>query len=124
MEAISESRSLSRRDSAYLSVATYMASLSKARRKHGAVIVKGGSVISTGYNKDKNHPNNVSEEHIKKHCSIHAEVDAIKKTNNTKGATIYVARVNSQGEQLISKPCNNCYKKIKQSGIKKIIYTI
>lgn len=124
MEAIIEDRGLSKRDNAYLSVATYMASLSKSRRKHGAVIVKGGSVLSTGYNKDKNHPNNVSEEHIKKYCSIHAEVDALKKVNNAKGATIYVARVNSFGQQLLSKPCNNCYKKIKNSGIKKIIYTV
>lgn len=123
MKASIESFNLSKRDAAYLSVASSMALLSKSRRKHGAVIVRGGSVLATGYNKDKNHPNNVSEEHIKTHCSIHAEVDAMKKINNVKGATIYVARINSFGKTMISKPCQRCYKKIKQSGIKKIVYT-
>lgn len=124
MEAIIEDRTLSKKDTAYLSMATYMASLSKARRKHGAVIVKGGSVLATGFNKDRNHPNNVSEEHIKDYCSVHAEVDAMKKAGATKGATIYVARVNSFGNQMMSRPCSRCYKKIKQSGIKKVVYTI
>lgn len=124
MKAFAESSYLSKKDIAYLSVAKYIAGFSKSRRKHGAVIVKGGSVISTGFNKDKNHPNNVSEEHIKSHCSIHAEVDALKKTSNTKGAIIYVARVNSNGNEMMSKPCSFCYEKIKRSGIRKIVYTI
>ena len=46
--------------------------------KHGAVIVKGGRVLATGMNKERNHPKIVSSEHIKTHCSVHAEVDALK----------------------------------------------
>jgi deoxycytidylate deaminase len=91
--------------------------------KHGSVIVKGGRVISTGVNKERSHPRIVSSEHIKDHCSVHAEVDAIKKAKDVSGATIYVARVNRRGEQRDSRPCSRCYEAIKSSGIKKIVYT-
>jgi deoxycytidylate deaminase len=91
--------------------------------KHGSVIVKGGRVISTGVNKDRSHPKIVSSEHIKQHCSVHAEVDAIKRAKDVSGATIYVARVNRRGEQRDSRPCSRCYEAIRKSGIKKIVYT-
>lgn len=91
--------------------------------KHGAVIVRGGSVISVGINKNRNHPTVVSSEHIKTHCSVHAEVDAIRKVKNAKGATIYVARVNKSGGDLLSRPCDRCHKAIKDAGIRKVVYT-
>jgi deoxycytidylate deaminase len=91
--------------------------------KHGSVIVKGGRVISTGVNKERSHPRIVSSEHIKQHCSVHAEVDAIKRAKDVSGATIYVARVNRRGEQRDSRPCSRCYEAIKESGIRKIVYT-
>jgi pyrimidine deaminase RibD-like protein len=91
--------------------------------KHGAVIVRGGSVISTGINRFKNHPMTVSPEHIKKWCSVHAEMDAIRKLKDAKGATIYVARIGKMGNQALSRPCNNCYHAIKKAGITKIVYT-
>ena len=91
--------------------------------KHGSVIVKGGRVISTGINKERSHPRIVSSEHIKEHCSVHAEVDAIKKAKDVTGATIYVARVNKRGKARDSRPCNRCYEVIKNNGIKKIVYS-
>jgi deoxycytidylate deaminase len=91
--------------------------------KHGSVIVKGGRVISTGVNKERSHPRIVSSEHIKDHCSVHAEVDAIKKAKSVSGATIYVARVNKRGAARDSRPCKRCFEAIKSNGIKKIIYT-
>lgn len=100
-----------------------MASQSSCRMKHGSVIVKGGRVISTGVNKERSHPRIVSSEHIKQHCSVHAEVDAIKRARDVSGATIYVARVNRRGEQRDSRPCSRCYEAIKESGIRKIVYT-
>ena len=115
---------LSRRESAYLSVARYFAQKSVARRKHGAVIVKAGRVIGTGYNKDRNSPLYVSPEHIKTHCSRHAEIEAIKDARgDVSGAVIYVARVNNNGEDRNSKPCLRCDTVIKESNIKRVIYT-
>ena len=115
---------LSNSEAAFLSVARYLSTKSTARRMHGAVVVKSGRVLGTGYNKDKNHPTQVSPEHIKSHCSRHAEIEAIRDANwNVRGAVLYVARVNSHGQDRNSKPCTRCEVAIKQSEIKKVIYT-
>jgi deoxycytidylate deaminase len=115
---------LSRREQSFLSVARYLASKSDSRHRHGAVIVKGGSVIGTGYNKDRNHPDFVSPEHIKSHCSVHAEIEAIRDAGwNVKGAVLYVARVNAHGKDRYSKPCDRCTVVIEETQIKKVIYT-
>lgn len=115
---------LSRREQAFLSVAKYFATKSTSRQKHGAVIVKGGSVIGTGFNKDRNHPDFVSPEHIKTHCSVHAETEAIRDAGwNVKGSVLYVARVNRQGKDRNSKPCDRCMVIIEETQIKKVIYT-
>jgi deoxycytidylate deaminase len=116
---------LSNRDSAYLSVARYLAAKSKARNTHGAVVVKGGRVLGTGYNKDRNHPKIVSPEHIKTDCSTHAEEVAIRDAgeDNIKGAIIYVARVNKSGYDRDSKPCSRCSALIERVGIKRVIFT-
>lgn len=91
--------------------------------KHGSVIVKGGRVIGTGMNKERNHPKIVSSEHIKTDCSVHAEIDALKKAKDTNGATVYIARVNKKGQARDSKPCSRCYSALRSNGIKKIVYT-
>jgi deoxycytidylate deaminase len=116
---------LSRKDFAYLSVARYLAAKSTARNTHGAVVVKGGRVLGTGFNKDRNHPKVVSPEHIKTDCSTHAEEVAIRDAgeDNIKGAIIYVARVNRHGSDRDSKPCLRCSKLIERVGIKRVIFT-
>lgn len=115
---------LSNREKAFLSVARYFAIKSKSKKKHGAVMVKSGRVVGTGYNKDRNSPFVVSPEHIKPHCSRHAEFEAIKEAgDNAMGAVLYVARVNKQGQDRNSKPCYLCEEVIIKNKIKKVIYT-
>jgi len=115
---------LSNRETAFLAVAKYCASKSTARRKHGAIVVKSGRILGTGFNKDRNDPMIVSPEHIKTQCSVHAEVDAMRDANyNVNGATLYVARINRHGEERNSKPCSYCQVAISKSKIKKVIYT-
>lgn len=115
---------LSKSEQAFLSVARYLAGKSASRRRHGAVVVKSGRVIGTGYNKDRNSPMFVSPEHIKTHCSRHAELEAIRDANwNVRGAVLYVARVNNQGQDRNSKPCGLCEDIIRETEIKKVIYT-
>lgn len=122
MNKESESR-LSNRDKQYLKLAVNAALSSKERRKHGAVIVKSNRVLSIGVNKFRNHPDIIPEHLIKTSCSIHAEVDALNKIKNAKGAKLYVARVNNQGQRMFSRPCNYCFKAIREAGIKEIVYT-
>lgn len=118
--------SLSNRDRSYLSVARYLARKSSARNTHGAIIVKGGRVLGTGWNKNRNHPAIVSPEHIKTNCSYHAEEVAIREAgeDNVRGAIIYVARVSKNGEDRDSKPCPKCEALIRQTGIKRVIFTM
>jgi deoxycytidylate deaminase len=115
---------LSNRENAFLSVARYLATKSGSKQKHGAIVVRGGRVLGTGYNKDRNNPDYVSPEHIKTHCSVHAEIEAIRDAGwNVKGAVLYVARVNRFGEDRYSKPCDRCQVVIEETEIKKVIYT-
>lgn len=101
-----------------------MATKSTSRQRHGAILVKGGRVIGTGFNKDRNNPYFVSPEHIKTHCSVHAEIDAIRDAGwNVKGAVLYIARVNTRGQDRYSKPCTRCEVVITETQIKKVIYT-
>lgn len=58
-----------------------------------------------------------------KDCGVHAEVAAIKRCREPKGATLYVARVNKSGEPRLSRPCNNCQEYIERSGIKQVFFT-
>lgn len=78
----------------------------------GAVVVRGGVVLSKAYNlgRETNYgtPNR----------GRHAEERALSPHRDFSGAVIYVARHDAQ----ISRPCDNCYQKIKQAGIRKIVY--
>lgn len=115
---------LSKKDKSYLSVARYFAAKSSARNTHGAVVVKGGRVLGTGWNKDRNNPTIIDPDRIKHDCSYHAEEVAIREAGeNLKGAVIYVARINKQGKDRDSKPCIKCSGLIKEAGIKRVIYT-
>lgn len=115
---------LSKKDKAFLSVARYFATKSKARNTHGAVVVKSGRVLGTGWNRDRNSPTIIDPERIKHDCSYHAEEVAIREAgSNLKGAVIYVARVNKQGKDRDSQPCIKCAALIEDAGIKRVVYT-
>ena len=79
--------------------------------------------MSVGTNKWRNHPKIIESSKVKESCSVHAEIDAISRVSNPKGATIYVARVSKNGNPVFSRPCKYCYKVIRDAGISKIIYT-
>ena len=115
---------LSNKEEAFLSMARYFSKRSIAKKKHGAVLVKSGRVVGTGYNKNRNNPLFVSPEHIKPHASRHAEIHAMKEAgDNVAGSVLYVARVNNFGQDRNSKPCYLCEAAIKEANIKKVIYT-
>lgn len=92
------------------------------KQQHGAVIVRGGRVVSRGWNLFKNHPENVSSEHVLDGCSVHAERMAIARCQKTVGATIYIAR-NKSGRARFSKPCTGCERAIINAGISRVVYT-
>ena len=114
-------------DKNFLNIAKELSFASKCVSKQvGAVIVKDGRILSTGYNGTPAGYINCSEhwkdEYTKDHhdwsktYEIHAEMNAIiwaaRKGISIEGATIYVTL----------EPCSECSKNLIASGIRRIVY--
>ena len=111
----------------YMELAKRMAEQSEyGKFKHGAVLVQGGSVLNCSYNKDNyNSFGSRFRPKSKGNATLHAEIGCVLGIPRTKttGADVYVARVNKQGEEKISKPCRMCQNVLKHVGVKRVIYT-
>lgn len=92
----------------YINLATDEANKSTLKCRHGAVLVKGGKVLSKGYNRD----------------NIHAECMAIKNGYKywNKNVDLYIVRI-SDNNLLMSKPCMKCVEKIRKTKINRIYYS-
>ena len=112
-----------KRDNYYMKVAELTATNSYARRtKVGAVLVRDGRIISSGWNgQPAGLPNNCEDELpdgslVTKNTVIHSEVNAIffgaKNGIKTDGSTLY----------LTLSPCVTCALAIIQAGIKEVYY--
>lgn len=113
----------SKRQKALLAQAVDLAFTSTHRFKHGAVLVKGGRVISRATNKSRVHDSWVKFQD-RENCGVHAEAAALSRVGNSaKGAVMYVARVNPHGNPANSKPCPNCHKALVDAGVSKVVYT-
>lgn len=113
-----------------MEIAKREAEKSTFRQRLGAVIVKGGAIISTGYNSIRYSSRHKKLVRLPKYSdSMHAERNAILKALNQGsldklvGSTIYVTRVNNRGHARLAKPCKECMELIQAVGIKKVIYT-
>lgn len=109
-----------RYDLAYLKMAQTWGELSHCQRKKvGALIVKGRTIISDGYNGTPSGFENAceDEEHYTKWYVLHAEANAILKvaasTQSCEGATLYITL----------SPCRECSKLIHQAGIKRVVFS-
>lgn len=97
------------------------------RARHGAIVVKGRRILSSGVNTYRNKPavfDNPNEHSA--HFTYHAEIRAIKplSADALRGATIYVARVFRSGLPGLSRPCTPCYMELLNKGIKKVVFTV
>ena len=114
-------------DRNFINMAHELALASKCVSKQvGAVIVKDGRILSTGYNGTpagyKNCCEHWNDEYTKDHhewsktYEIHAEMNALiwaaREGISIKDATIYVTL----------EPCSECSKNLIASGIKRIVY--
>ena len=103
----------------YLKIAELIGEHSKAERKKvGAILVKAGRIISTGYNGTPSGFDNNCEENGKtKPEVLHAESNAIAKcarsTESSEGSVLYVTL----------SPCLECAKLIIQCGIKEVYFS-
>jgi len=97
--------------------------------RHGAVIVKGGSVISVGCNKlDFSHHAALNRSYTEYGiATLHAEISALHglSKERTRGCTLYVVRLGKRNDEFrLSAPCDMCMSAMARAGIKKIIYTV
>ena len=106
-------------DAAYLRMAAEWSKLSQCKRRQvGALIVKGRSIISDGYNGTPSGFENFCEDEqgYTKWYVLHAEANDILKvastTQSCEGATLY----------LTMSPCRECSKLIHQAGIRRVVY--
>jgi cytidine deaminase len=86
----------------------------------GAVIVRGGSVLSTGVNRYRNHPSKVMS---LDGVSYHAEEVAIRRAGDVAGSKIYVARVTRSGYVGMAMPCERCQEMLNDYGIHTAVWT-
>lgn len=78
--------------------------------KHSVLIVRGGKIIARGFNKGF------------KHAEINAiGTLALKHVDYFRGADLYSFRFNRTGPAN-SRPCQNCERKIRQLGMRRMFY--
>ena len=114
-------------DRNFINIAKELATASKCVSKQvGAVIVKNGRILSTGYNGTPTGHTNCCDHWDNKYTKdhhewsktyeIHAEMNAIiwaaREGISIKGATIYVTL----------EPCSECSKNLIASGIRRVVY--
>ena len=108
----------------YFNMARRLAMCSVMRHRHGCVIVRGGEVVSRGWNRTLNY--------LKRRWSLHAEIDALRGLRTRGGGflaqcELYVVRVrykgNVPGELLNSKPCCHCEQMITNFGLARAYYS-
>ena len=94
--------------------------------KHGAVLVKGGSVLNASFNKD-NHCGfgNRFREKNTGHATLHAELGCILNLDRsvTDGAEMYVVRVGWDGSFKMSRPCPMCRGALEYVGVRRVHFT-
>jgi len=79
--------------------------------RHGAVVVKGGSIVSFGFNKANHCQFGKRFRHRDRgDATQHAEISAILgiPRSTTQGADLYVVRINNYCQWRMSKPCHMC----------------
>jgi len=111
----------------YLEHAKKVAQQSDEDYRHGAVLVKGGSVINSSINKNSYCSFGMRfRKKDKGLATVHAELGAILGVDRklTYGATVYVARIGKNEDYKLSQPCQMCESAMRYVGIKRVVFTI
>ena len=100
----------------YMEIAGDVAKNSTSHYLHGCVIVKGGVIISTGYN-------NYSKGKYRSIHSMHAEMDAIRKLpplykSRMISIDLIIIRINKEGLLRNSAPCCKCLEHLSRMNSK------
>ncbi|MAL42909.1 hypothetical protein [Hyphomonas sp.] len=112
----------------YVDLAKKLAeSSSYSLHRHGAVLVKGGSVLNWSANQNKvQRWAQRFRSHGCGHATHHAELGAVLGVarDKTTGSDVYVVRISKKGSLLMSKPCEMCQELLRHVGVKRVFYSI
>lgn len=93
---------------------------------HQAMIVRRSKILAIAHNSIGSRSKGAGYSDM----TIHAERAVVKRLGDIsqlRGATMYVVRVNNQGEMRNSKPCHDCQlfleKCIREYGLRKVVYS-
>ncbi|MDG2397734.1 MAG: dCMP deaminase family protein [Candidatus Marinimicrobia bacterium] len=107
----------------FMNIAREVATRSTCDRKHvGAVIVRGKTILATGYNgsiRGLAHCDEAGHEMENTHCvrTIHAEANAIVQSAR------HGVRLENSEIYVTASPCYDCFKLIANAGINKINFS-
>jgi dCMP deaminase len=121
----------------FLNIALSVAARSTClRRRFGAVLVKGNTIVGTGYNGAakgvvncldvgciKNEMD-LPQDRAYDYCpAVHAEENAIINSNRADriGAKLYLSGIDSEGNYTKAVPCQRCRRKIINSEIEEVV---
>jgi tRNA(Arg) A34 adenosine deaminase TadA len=84
--------------------------------RHGAVVLRGRSVVAVGRNKNSNA------------CglsSVHAEMDALWRLRNKKRKNVHIVVVRLRRDQDLgfSRPCPSCLRMLERWGVTRMTYS-
>lgn len=124
-------------DDYYLNIAKAVCKRSTCMRRHyGAVIVKNGEIISTGYNGSPRGEDNCCDTGIcgregnahndgdyRKCPAVHAEMNALLSAarKDTIGSTLYLYGEDADGASIDASPCPICSALIRNAGVERIV---
>jgi len=98
------------------------------KQKVGAILAtkSGLSLVETTNAPTKTHP--TQKEYAEKAGSpssiyLHAEIRALILDKSDNSHTLYVGRINKEGELTMAKPCSVCRRAIQEAGLERVFYT-
>ena len=93
------------------------------RCKHVAALVSRNTIVSLGMNKAKSDPGFFELSKDRRKQYVHAEWDCLNGIENAHKYTMYVVRVDKNGQLANSKPCKICQQAIDGAGIKRVVHS-
>ena len=106
----------------YFHIAREVSLSSKMAKRMGACLVKGGKIISSGFNERKY--SKLARFHDSK--TRHAEISALLGVpkDKSRGADVYVYREWKNGRIADSKPCPPCLVQLRLAGVDRVYHSI
>jgi len=116
---------MNQRTRRFFELARKAAQDSDYRTKHGAVLTHGPRVMNTAHNSNSYCAFGTRFRDEPGYATLHAELGVILgiDRNITEGATVYVVRIDTDGEFAMSEPCSMCRAALEHVGIRKVFYT-